>query len=714
MTNMKATKRAILSSVLATVLCFAMLAGTTFAWFTDSVTSSGNIIQSGTLDAEMYWANGAKDVPAVDSDDWNDASSGPIFTNTRWEPGYTDAKHIMIVNNGNLAFNYKLRIVANGIVSKLADVIDVYYFVDATKIELDQTRDVDALVNGTTVIKIGTLAEVLGAGESSLKVLHRYVNGTLEEGKTADLTLVFQMRKTAGDEYQNLTLGSDFSIELLATQAPVESDSFDNLYDANVPHSEIPYALVRPLNNLTIDTTGSKMGKDLGVFKLDTGYQFEPTIFNQNPDGNNVEDDVDSSEYKHYHADFYVYADRDVKAGTIGLAGYYDAWCQFNNDKWVAFVNDGLDIPAGEGIRLVKSMGVSCVTYKNICQYGNDGKGFQCGAFAVDPEALAGTTLTVELRLYKTNVEWTESSHGNCNETGEKDFITIGTFKYTFCDTEVATADELKNAIANGAKGIRLTEDVVLNDSPITVPADGQLTIDLNGKTLSGVATSSSSSNLIRVSAGASLTLTGGGEIVFGATTPDTNWGGVGQPAFPGYANNTISCLGELIIDGVTVKNVTAPGGASYAIDCYQGSNLVINSGVIDGVGKCAIRMFCNSNTLSTNVTINGGTITGKRAIWVQLPGNNINNVRPVNLTINGGEFICTSDADVCIYSYSYGDSFANTNITITGGTFTGDVCFGGGSAKTTQENVTVTGGTFNGELGRYLENDGWVDIAKP
>jgi len=277
--------------------------------------------------------------------------------------------------------------------------------------------------------------------------------------------------------------------------------------------------------------------------------------------------------------------------------------------------------------------------------------------------------------------------------------------------TAVATADELKAALAAG-ESVVLTEDMELKDDPITIANDAVL--DLGGHTLSGIATNASASAMITVRPGATLTLSGNGVVTFGATTPDTNWGGEGQPPYPGYANNTIKCEGKLVIDGVTVKNTTAHGGASYAIDCYQGSDLIVNSGTIDGVGKCAIRMFCNSNTLSTNVTINGGTITGKRAVWVQLPGNNINNVRPVNLTINGGELICTDSTDVCVYSYSYGDSFAGTNITITGGTFNGDVVFGGGNAKTTQENVTITGGTFNGELGRYLENDGWEDIAKP
>ena len=51
--NKKSTKRALLTSVLSLVLCLSMLIGTTFAWFTDSVTSSNNIIKSGRLDVAL-------------------------------------------------------------------------------------------------------------------------------------------------------------------------------------------------------------------------------------------------------------------------------------------------------------------------------------------------------------------------------------------------------------------------------------------------------------------------------------------------------------------------------------------------------------------------------------------------------------------------------------------------------------------------------------
>ncbi|MBQ4639173.1 MAG: hypothetical protein IJB69_01485 [Clostridia bacterium] len=277
----------------------------------------------------------------------------------------------------------------------------------------------------------------------------------------------------------------------------------------------------------------------------------------------------------------------------------------------------------------------------------------------------------------------------------------------------VSTADELVAAIANGGE-YYLTADLTLADEPVVIASGKEVTINMNGNTISTSSTSSTTSYGIEVQAGATLELKGEGLVTFYATKPDTEWGGEGQPAFPGYANNTIKNLGKLIIDGPTVENKTAAGGASYCIDCYQGSELIIESGEIKGYDKCAIRMFANSNTLATSVTVNGGEISGKRGIWIQLPGSNPANVRPVYLTVTGGTITSLQpDVDNAIYSYSYGDSFANTNVTITGGTFNGNVAFGGGYKGDT-ENVTITGGTFNGYLGRYLADDGWEDIAKP
>ena len=49
------------------------------------------------------------------------------------------------------------------------------------------------------------------------------------------------------------------------------------------------------------------------------------------------------------------------------------------------------------GVRLVSSL--ACVTYKDICEYGNDGIGFRCGIASLNDELLAGTTVDIlELR----------------------------------------------------------------------------------------------------------------------------------------------------------------------------------------------------------------------------------------------------------------------------------------------------------------------------
>lgn len=226
MTNFKTTKRALLSGVVALFICFTMLLGTTFAWFTDSVTSSNNIIQTGTLEIGMYWAEGSEAVPA-DNSGWTDASQGAIFNNTKWEPGYVEAKHIKIANEGTLALKYKLLIVPNGEVEALADVIDVYYVENATQI-----TDRDMLAGLTPV---GTLRDMIedtdGAVHGALLPVGETATDTYERVGEVTATIAFKMQETAGNEYQGKKIGTDFAIQLLATQYTYEGDSFDNKYD---------------------------------------------------------------------------------------------------------------------------------------------------------------------------------------------------------------------------------------------------------------------------------------------------------------------------------------------------------------------------------------------------------------------------------------------------------------------------------------------------
>ena len=229
MTNLKTTKGALLSSVVALLVCFTMLLGTTFAWFTDSVTSANNIIQTGTLDVEMYWAKGTEDPSSAD---WKDASQGAIFNSELWEPGYVEARHIKIANVGTLALKYKLAIAPNGEVSELADVIDVY-FVDPAQIA---TRDSLAALT-----PVGTLRQMIddpdGAAYGSL-LAEDECTEEIESVKT--VTIALKMRENAGNEYQNLSIGTNFSIVLMATQDNVEKDALDENYDnIEIPDKDV-------------------------------------------------------------------------------------------------------------------------------------------------------------------------------------------------------------------------------------------------------------------------------------------------------------------------------------------------------------------------------------------------------------------------------------------------------------------------------------------
>ena len=213
MTNAKMTRRALLSSVLALVLCFTMLLGTTFAWFTDEAVSSGNIIKSGNLQVGLYYADGTEAIPNKSVSNWKDASENPIFSfyneeweKTYWEPGYVQANHIMIKNEGNLAFKYVVSIIPQGDAGILADVIDVYYFPTATQI-----ADRSAL---TDDYYVGTLADLMsdsdGAARGVLIPANETPDNDFEVAGEQMVTIALKMRESAGNEYQNLTVGNEW------------------------------------------------------------------------------------------------------------------------------------------------------------------------------------------------------------------------------------------------------------------------------------------------------------------------------------------------------------------------------------------------------------------------------------------------------------------------------------------------------------------------
>ena len=211
MTKQRTTKRALLLSALSLLMCVSMLIGSTFAWFTDSVTSGNNKIVAGTLqiDLELLEENGS----------WTSIkeSGKAIFDYENWEPGYTDVKILRVSNKGTLALKWLAKFVSNYELSPLADVIDVY--VNTTVDAYPENR---SDLSGWT--KVGTVKEFVNTISATTK-------GTLEAGASANLGIALKMQETADNRYQGMDLGGTFDIQIIATQYTSEDDSFDNQYD---------------------------------------------------------------------------------------------------------------------------------------------------------------------------------------------------------------------------------------------------------------------------------------------------------------------------------------------------------------------------------------------------------------------------------------------------------------------------------------------------
>ena len=231
---MKNVKRSLFTSVVSLLLCFVMLLGTTFAWFTDSAVSANNIITTGNLDVAMYWSE--------NNTDWNNAEglgARPVFDYDNWEPGYTEVRYIKVANEGNLSFKYLMYINPTGVVGALADVIDVSYDIVTGN---DGFTAPTTMYNMGSLRKIGTLSEVISEEvEIPGGVL-------LPSGKSSDgcysgevvYCVAFHMQEEAGNEYMGKSIGDSFGINLHATQYTYESDSFGTGYDTNAEWPEKP------------------------------------------------------------------------------------------------------------------------------------------------------------------------------------------------------------------------------------------------------------------------------------------------------------------------------------------------------------------------------------------------------------------------------------------------------------------------------------------
>ena len=239
------TKKALRGSLLALFLCIVLLIGTTFAWFTDTASTGVNKIQSGNLDVALQMQNA--------DGSWVSAEGQTLTFKTKdnraaedilWEPGCTyELPALRVVNNGNLALKYKIKITGIQGDEKLNEVID--WTINDEKIDLTE-QHLAAKAEGSA------------------------------------FTIKGHMQESAGNEYQGLTI-KGISITVYATQDTVESDSIDNTYDENALYNESVDG--KTFTGKTTINTGIAVTKPGGIAVKAIGSKADVTITGGTFDG---------------------------------------------------------------------------------------------------------------------------------------------------------------------------------------------------------------------------------------------------------------------------------------------------------------------------------------------------------------------------------------------------------------------------------------------
>lgn len=234
----KTSKRALLTSVLSIALCLSMLIGTTFAWFTDTATTSVSKIVSGKLDIDLVDAN--NDTVTGRQLNWQTADKRAQSA-ILWEPGCTyNLEPVKLVNNGNLAAKCAVKITGVTGSNKLLEA-------------LDWTLNGVPMADQTIVL---------------------YPTTSEDEPSSLELNITASMKTTAGNEYQNLTLDG-IAITVYATQANAENDSFGPDYDkdanGNPDHPDwditanVTTPVVKDANGAPTDTTVANADKTVEI-----------------------------------------------------------------------------------------------------------------------------------------------------------------------------------------------------------------------------------------------------------------------------------------------------------------------------------------------------------------------------------------------------------------------------------------------------------------
>lgn len=680
-TKKKTARRSLAVSAVALLLSVAMLVGTTFAWFTDTVTSGTNTITAGNLDIEVSYKNETTDT-------WKSMEKDTsLFSSNLWEPGHTEFVTLKIENKGTLALNYKVLVTpvsekggvnVKGNSFKLSD----YLVVKTTE---PSTTDPD--------FPNRQAARAAAGGETGLADVNGLTRTGDMDGKTGEtpvveyVTLVVYMPEDV-DNKANYKTGTeppsiDLGIKVLATQKTEENDSFGSDYDKEAVNDSFYkvgayydyYPQVRASKevaesgNTVITATGKLNINDDNVITL-----AKVTV----PHAAVAED-----------------------ATTLTVTVVPKAPAQSTTDK------PGLSAEIQNSNRETANFDIKV---EGIASDNNE---------AITVEVFVGKGLSNVKVYHNGNVI---SDAGYNADTGIVTFNTKTFSDYTVAYDVAAAAIGSKtygslqlalDAAKNG-ETIQMLKDITEN---VTVPAASKVVLDLNGHEIKYTQTKpatilNNGSLTIQDTAKTGKVVSTGGAAV-----------GVGDNSTTTIKSGTFESVEGAVITGyATGATIDIEGGTFSASD----------NAVIGGNGS---RRDGAPNTINiSGGTFNGGIVTkGYVACGIYAPWQDIINVsggtfnitggagivaRAGNVTVSGGEFHVTGSATgkvgdsrvVVPCSALVFDSEAKypamtneSKITVTGGNFTSDVACIRTVQDTDKGRVDVTGGTFSNDPSDYV-----------
>ena len=276
MESSKTTKRALLTSVLALLMCVTMLVGATFAWFTDTASTGINKIQAGNLDIEVEYT--------LDGETWKDLDEATdIFQKGLWEPGHTEVVALKFKNNGNLALKYNINM---NIVDETVGINkseQEYKLSDYLKVK---TLSQEASLIGDICIGMAFSARNDGLGYTATA---NFKDATvldhdllLTPGEVGNyLIMKVYMPETVGNEANAISTEKaasiHFGLNVVATQVTYEKDSFGNTYDKDATYPVI-VSNQQQANDAITNATDKKVNISIAsgqTITLDSGIAHE-------------------------------------------------------------------------------------------------------------------------------------------------------------------------------------------------------------------------------------------------------------------------------------------------------------------------------------------------------------------------------------------------------------------------------------------------------